>query len=101
MMWAIDWNDPQTLWLNLTNIALGVVTVVALCGAIGAVIWELALKHRKAREANGLDAELKAMLDASPHTLAVPGLGLTMADGGEPIAPRHDETPRAKTERGA
>jgi len=101
MMWAIDWNDPQTLWLNLTNIALGVVTVIAVCGAVGAVVWELALKHRKAREADGLDAELKAMLDTSPHTFAVPGLGLTMADGGEPVAPRQNESPQTKTQREA
>ena len=40
-MFGIDWND-QTLWLNVTNVALGVVTVTALLVASIAVARELA-----------------------------------------------------------
>ena len=29
-MFGIDWGNSQTLWLNLTNLALGIVTLLAL-----------------------------------------------------------------------
>lgn len=87
-MFGVDWSDPQTLWLNLTNLALGVVTLLALAIVVGAVGWELVRKHRRAREAAGLDREWQAVVDeTSPHTLPVPELGLTMADGGVPVKP--------------
>jgi len=76
-MFGIDWND-QSLWLNVTNLALGVVTLAAVLSAVAAV----------ARDATALDDELRAIFDAaSPHVMSVPGLGLTMADGGEPVKP--------------
>jgi hypothetical protein len=95
MMFGVDWSDPQTLWLNLTNLALGVVTLVSLLVAIGAVARELMLKHKRARAVAGLDAELQAMFrGTSPHTMPVPGLGLTMADGGEPYKPAEEAAER-------
>jgi hypothetical protein len=81
-MFALDWSDPQTLWLNLTNLALGVVTLLAVLVVGGAVGQELWARRRKAREAE--DA-------ASPHVFAVPELGLTMADGGEPLPPASEK----------
>jgi hypothetical protein len=34
---------------------------------------------------------MRAMLDTgSPHVLSAPELGLTMADGGEPLDPREE-----------
>lgn len=87
-MFGINWHDPQTLWLNLTNVALGVVTLLALAIVAGAVAWELVLKHRRERSLSGIDTELRAMLGAgTPHSLHVPELGLTMADGGMPVKP--------------
>ena len=87
-MFGTDWSDPQTLWLNLTNLALGIVTLLALLLMVGGVAHELLLKYRRAHQVAGLDAELEALLGArSGHAFHVPGLGLTMADGGEPIRP--------------
>jgi hypothetical protein len=86
-MFGIDWND-QTLWLNVTNVALGVVTLAALLVASVAVATELAARHRHVRDAAALDDELRTIFGGdSPYAMQVPGLGLTMADGGEPLNP--------------
>jgi hypothetical protein len=45
-----------------------------------------------------MDAELQAMF-AESHRLTVPGLGLTMADGGEKIGPAKSEAPNKKPPR--
>jgi len=92
--------ENWTFWLNMTNIALGVITVLALLVVVGAVGWDLLARGvRKAREAHSLGADLRAML-AESHTLSVPELGLTMADGGERIEPSEaapsEEKPRRK-----
>lgn len=82
--------ENWTFWLNMTNFALGIVTVLALVVVFGAVCWDLLVrKVHHAREVgtvdlNKFDEDLRAMLRGS-HSLAVPGLGLTMADGGERI----------------
>jgi len=87
-MFGVNWNDPQTLWLNVTNLALGVVILAAVLMVAGAVGWELVFKHRRERQTADIDAELRSIIDAaSPHILQVPGLGLTMADGGTPVKP--------------
>jgi hypothetical protein len=84
--------ENWTFWLNVTNIALGVIVLLALLVVLGAVVSELlARRSRKAREMASIDAELLAMLHAGPHSLSTPGLGLTMADGGEPVAPSESE----------
>jgi hypothetical protein len=75
-MMQVEWKDPQTLWLNLTNLALGVITLLALAIAGVAVAREWIARVRRAREIDGLDAEMS-------HMLHVPELGMTMADGGE------------------
>jgi hypothetical protein len=99
-MFGIDWNNPQTLWLNMTNLALGLVTLLALFVVIGAVGWEFILRRRRAREMSGIDAELHTMVHTgSPYSLPVPGLGLTMADGGEVVKPAAAATPEDKQER--
>jgi hypothetical protein len=89
-MLGTNWNDPQTLWLNLTNLALGLATVLALAVLVAGVARELVLRRRRAREASGLDSEVA-------HMLRIPELGLTMADGGEPVSPpQAKERPRGK-----
>ena len=67
--------DPQVVWLNIINVALGVVAVVCLALVVGAVAREIVARRRRSEAAAPVDA----------HTFAVPGLGTTMADGGEPL----------------
>ncbi|HEV3512678.1 MAG TPA: hypothetical protein VGS05_13315 [Candidatus Sulfotelmatobacter sp.] len=79
--------ENWTMWLNITNFALGIVTLIALLVVFFAVGWDLLV--RKVRRApqvdlSNIDADLKALLQGS-HSLSVPGLGLTMADGGERV----------------
>ncbi len=83
-MFGIDWGDQQTLWLNLTNLALGIVTLLAVLVLAGGVAQEVFARRRKAHEMQTMDDEVR-------HLLHVPELGFTMADGGEPMpAPRSD-----------
>jgi len=74
--------DDWVFWLNLTNIALGVVVVLAVLVVAYALVWELASRHKKPRNLANLDEELEAMLRDGR---SVPGLGVTMVDGGEPV----------------
>jgi hypothetical protein len=93
--------ENWTFWLNMTNFALGMVTVVALVVVFSSVGWDLLVrKARTARTPSGLDlstlsSELRAMLQGS-HSMYEPGLGLTMADGGEKIEPAE---PQASDEK--
>jgi hypothetical protein len=84
-MFGVDWGDPQTLWLNLTNLALGIITILAVLLVAGSVGHELLARRRKASQIEDLDSELKSLVGGSAHVLPVPELGLTMADGGEPL----------------
>lgn len=101
-----DW----TFWFNLTNFALGIITLLAVLVVFVAVGWDLtALWLHKARKSETADirsldianitADLRARWQAEPHTLAVPGLGLTMADGGEKIEPPESEPSEKKSPR--
>jgi len=93
---ANDW----TFWLQVMNLALVAVTLLAAIVVTGAVGWELwARREHKARAADTLDAELWAMSRADLHTLSVPGLGLTMADGGERVEPSEEESSENKPRR--
>ena len=67
-----DFGDPETLWLNITNLGLGIVTLAALIG-LGTVV------------AKELLGRLALHAPSPEHELLDPQLGLTMADGGEPI----------------
>ncbi len=69
-----DITDPQTFWLNVVNIALGIVTLVCLAVVVKAVISELSLRSKERSTASA---------GADDHAFSVQGLGLTMADGGE------------------
>ena len=80
--------ENWTFWFNMTNFALGMITVLALAVVFGAVGWDLLVrKAPKPRAVNAADlervgAEIDSWFKAGPHSLTVPGLGLTMADGG-------------------
>ena len=81
--------DDWVFWLNLTNIALGVVVFLAVLVVAYALVWELVSRHKKPRNLTNLDEELEAMLRDGR---SVPGLGVTMADGGERIKPLPEQS---------
>jgi hypothetical protein len=82
-----DLNDPNTFWLNVTNIALGVVTLIC-CVVVGyGVVQEVLIRVRKRKESH---------VEVDDHALLVTDLGITMADGGV----RVDEKPLAVSEKG-
>ena len=77
-------NDPSTYWLNFTNAALGIVTLLC-CLAIGVgVLQEIAARRKKRASLSALDREVSDLF-ADGHAFQTPGLGLTMADGGEEL----------------
>ena len=79
-------NDPSTYWLTITNIALGLVTLIC-CVAVGiGVAQELAAKRKKKTALSRLDAEVADLVTSyDGHAFHIPTLGVTMADGGEEL----------------
>ncbi|MGA3019362.1 MAG: hypothetical protein ABSF62_19730 [Bryobacteraceae bacterium] len=79
-------NDPSTYWLTITNIALGLVTLIC-CVAVGiGVAQELAAKRKKKTALSRLDSEVADLLTTyDGHAFHIPTLGVTMADGGEEL----------------
>jgi len=61
-MFGVDWNDPQTLWLYITNLALGLVTLGCLVVLAYGVYLDLRERGRRRAEISGMDGELRAML---------------------------------------
>jgi hypothetical protein len=84
-------NDPQTYWLTITNIVLGVVTVLCIA-AVGIGVWqELLARSRKRAALSKLDREVSDLVgEFKGHAFDIPGLGVTMADGGEQV-PEKDQ----------
>jgi hypothetical protein len=93
-----DW----TFWLMMTNYALALITVIALALVIVSVGWELLIRKTqkapdlKRRDWDSIAADWRAMLRADPHGLHIPGLGYTMADGGEERKPESSEKESGK-----
>jgi hypothetical protein len=85
-------SDPSTYWLTFTNAALGVVVLVCLI-AVAVGIWqELAARRKKAAEMSKLDREVADLVASyDGHVFNVPGLGVTMADGGEELGKKDKE----------
>lgn len=93
--------ENWTMWLNITNFALGIVTLIALLVVFFAVGWDLLVRKAGKSPAvnlDNIDADLKALLQGSAHTFSVPELGLTMADGGERIGKPKDKAPKKSQE---
>ena len=85
-------SDPSTYWLNVTNIALGVVVLIC-CLAVGiGVLQELAARRKKHAALSKLDAEVADLVTAfhDGHAFNLPGLGVTMADGGEDLRKKEE-----------
>jgi hypothetical protein len=76
---------PDTFWLNFTNIALGLVTLACVLVIAGGIAREW-LSRRERRMA----------LPEDDHAFATPGLGLTMADGGERLDDPKAQAPRKR-----
>ncbi len=84
-------SDPSTYWLNVTNIGLGVVVLVCCAIVVFGVAQELAARRRKRASLNQLDREVAALVGRfDSHAFHVPGLGVTMADGGEQVAAKEE-----------
>jgi hypothetical protein len=81
-MSTYDW----VFWLNVTNIGLGVIVVLAVLLVAYGIVWELVIRHKKHAGLQDVNSEMNEMLQNEfSHSLAVPELGLTMADGGERV----------------
>ena len=78
-------SDASTFWVNLTNIALGIATLLCFI-----IVVYVAAKEVIARATNKSRARVKDYDDA--HVFEVPDLGLTMTDGGEKL---YDDDERA------
>jgi hypothetical protein len=85
-------SDPSTLWLTITNAALGVVVLICCVAVAIGVFQEIAAKRKKAAALSGLDREVSDLVASyrDGHTFQLPELGITMADGGEEL-PKKDE----------
>lgn len=93
-------SDPSTYWLTITNIGLGVVVFICCAAVAIGVIQELAAKRKKAAAMSNLDREVADLVSSyGGHAFQVPGLGITMADGGEELGPGHGPTSEKKDER--
>lgn len=79
-MFGVEWSNPETFWLNATNLMLGVVTLACAGALIYGLAWDLVAKARRKLTVAGLQQEMQDL-----HALHLPELGLTMADGGEPV----------------
>ena len=64
--------DPETFWLNVTNLGLGIVTLICCLILAAGIVQEVVVRIRA-----------RVAVNADDHAFALPNLGLTMADGGE------------------
>ena len=78
-------SDPSTYWLNITNAALGLVTLICLAAVGIGIMQELAARRKKSAALSKLDTELSHLVASlgDGHAFQIPSLGVTMADGGE------------------
>ena len=85
-MSLLNWSDPESSWLNITNIALGVVVVLCAVIMLGGVAHEFISRMRNRRRVDAeLDRDMRLLND--DHAFDSPNLGITMADGGEKRKP--------------
>ena len=58
-MMEANWSNPESFWLNVTNAALGIATLVALLAVFGAVVVELYGRMKKGTAAETPDRTSK------------------------------------------
>jgi hypothetical protein len=80
-------SDPSTYWLTITNVALGLVVLICCAAVAIGVLQEIAAKRKKAHALSQLDREVSDLVASfqDGHAFQLPELGVTMADGGEPL----------------
>ncbi len=84
-------SDPSTYWLTITNVALGLVVLVCCVAVAIGIAQEVAERRKKAAAASKLDREVADLVAAyGGHAFQVPGLGVTMADGGEALDKKNE-----------
>ena len=71
-----DISDPKMLWLNIANIALGILTLVCWVLVGYRLVQEVLERKRKSKNTPAASDD---------HTFLNPGIGITMADGGERV----------------
>ena len=71
-----DISDPKMLWLNIANIALGLVTLVCWLVVGYGIVQEVHARKRKSKNTPAASDD---------HAFLNPGIGITMADGGERV----------------
>lgn len=96
-MFGINWSDPQTLWLNVTNLGLGIVVLICL-GVVGYGIFRDLIARRASVPQSEVDRVVGGILarEEPSHAFHTPELGWTMADGGEPEQPKQKESARGR-----
>ena len=79
-------SDPSTYWLTVTNVLLGVVTLLCCAAVAFGVAQEVVARRKKRAAMSRMDGEVADLIAGfDGHAFNVPGLGVTMADGGEPV----------------
>lgn len=85
-MSLLNWNDPDSTWLNITNMALGIIVLLCAAVMVGGIAHEFLARARKRRRIDAeLDRDMRLLND--DHAFDTPELGITMADGGEKREP--------------
>ena len=86
-------SDPSTLWLTITNAALGVVVLICCVAVAIGVFQEVAARRKKATVMSKIDHEVTDLVAAfqDGHTFHLPQLGVTMADGGEELGKKEEK----------
>ena len=85
-MSLLNWSDPDSTWLNITNIVLGLVVLLCAVIMLGGIAHEFIARARKRRRIEAeLDRDMLLLND--DHAFDSPKLGITMADGGEKRKP--------------
>jgi hypothetical protein len=78
-------SDPSTYWLTVMNVVLGIVVLVCCVAVAAGVMQEVVARRKKRATFAALDHEVADLVAGyGGHAFNVPGLGVTMADGGEP-----------------
>lgn len=79
--------NDEAFWLNVTNIALGVVTLACVVLFVGVVLQEVVERVRQ---------HVPVFSQKDDHAFVLPELGLTMADGGERLDKDQDSKKNGK-----
>jgi hypothetical protein len=83
-------HETELLWLNIINISLGVVVFICAAVMISSIVAEVVARRRRR-------LAYTAEIERDAHAFFSPELGLTMADGGEPVEhPQKSSNPRKK-----